>query len=156
MQTKTLVRVTGIALACLALPVGAMLVGGMLFDVSDARPGSLGYYLGVPSSIRSASATFDECRPARFRWKGRDGEGVPFVTMHYGSRLEPAEAIRRHTEALSPLACRSASTGTGATEGALMGGRLLHCLHADVLEADIHVEHAGPCREVSIGFVLND
>lgn len=154
MKTRTAAWVTGIALVCLALPGAGVLGAWMLFDVSDARPGWPEYYLGVPGSIRSTTGTFDECRPARFRWKGRDGEGVPFVVMNYASRLETGEALRLHTAALSPLACRTYLAG--GSEGATTADRQLRCDHADVLEADIHVEEAGPCREISIGFVLND
>ncbi|RZJ58909.1 MAG: hypothetical protein EON49_12925 [Acidovorax sp.] len=154
MTSRTAAWVTGAVLVCLALPAAALLAAWMLFDVSDARPGWPAYYLGVPASIRSATGTLEECRPARFRWKGRDGLGVPFVVMVYGSRLEPEQALARHAASLRPLACRL-DTDRAAVSGA-PNVLPLRCEHPDVAEADIQVEGAGPCREVSVGFVLND
>lgn len=146
--------VTGAALAGVALPLAAMAVAWMLFDASDVRPGGLAYYLGVPASIRHATGTFDECRPARFRWKGQDGLSAPFAAVNYGSRLEPAEAIRKHIAALAPLACRWDAVRVDA-EGSHHADGML-CAHPDVMEAEIGVEGTGVCREISIGFILND
>jgi len=154
MKTNTAAWATGLLVACLALPMAAVLGAWSLFDVSDARPGGLAYYLGVPAGIRDVTGTFGECRPARFRWKGRDGLSAPFVVMHYGSQLPPDEALERHAAALTPLACQK--DGERAATDSSPHTRPLRCAHPDVLAADIHVETAGPCREVSLAFTLND
>ena len=145
--------VKGLVLACLILPTTALLGLWMLFEASDVRPGWPLYYIGVPENIRDATPTFAECRPARFRWKGRDGEGVPYVAMDYGSYMDPDVALLKHAAAMAPLACRgdrAQVSGTGTHF------RHMRCKHPDVWSADISMEARGPCREVRIGFVLND
>ena len=145
--------VKGLVLAGLILPPTALLGLWMLFEVGDVRPGWPLYYIGVPQSIRDATPTFAECRPARFHWKGRDGEGVPYVAMDYGSYMNPDVALLKHTAAMAPLAC---SGDRAQVSSAGTHFRHMRCEHADVWSADISVEERGPCREVRIGFVLND
>jgi len=145
--------VKGLVLAGLILPPTALLGLWMLFEVGDVRPGWPLYYIGVPESIRDATPTFAECRPARFHRKGRDGEGVPYVAMDYGSYMNPDVALLKHAAAMAPLAC---SGDRAQVSGAGTHFRNMRCEHADVWSADISVEERGPCREVRVGFVLND
>ena len=142
-----------LVLASLILPPTAILCLWTLFEVSDVRPEWPLYYIGVPESVRDATPTFAECRPARFRWKGRDGEGVPYVAMDYGSYMDPDVALLKHTAAMAPLACRGEPA---QVSGAGTHFRNMRCEHPDVWSAEISVEGGGPCREVTVSFVLND
>ncbi len=156
-RRKTLAVASALVLTPLLTLAAGVAAAVMLFEAGEVEQGSLQYFLGVPSSIRSVVHTVQACSPPRWQWKGRDGVSSPYVAMRYDSTATLAELLQQHTSALFPLHC--------TTDGGLrvLGGVAEHsvnCSHDDVAAVSISIEGRVDgkdtgCREVTLYFVEN-
>lgn len=153
MTRRVTAVVVGTLLGTVVLAGAFIATMALLFEASDIRRGSLAYYLGVPASIRAASQPVEECRPAVFRWRGRDGLSAPFIALQYGSRAAPETIRQSHVTVWKALACQqtvSTPPGANPTHAGVL------CQHPDVLSADVLVTaHSDGCHEVAIEFTEN-
>lgn len=156
-RRKTLAVASALILAPLLTLAAGVAAAVMLFEAGEVEQGSIQYFLGVPSSIRSVAHTVQACSPSLWQWQGRDGVSSPYVAMRYGSTAALAEVLQQHTAALSPLSC------TADGEPQLLGSvvqRSMNCSHDDVAAASISIggrvdgKDAG-CREVTLYFLEN-
>ncbi|SFD89178.1 hypothetical protein [Paracidovorax konjaci] len=122
------------------------------FDISDVGRGSMTYRLAAPRSLKSVE-TIGECRPPMARWKGRDGEGVPFSSLTYGSSASTLDILRFYEAAFAKQACEVETSASGSGAAPLLG---MLCRNPEFASVQVFVDKEGACRDVTVGFTEND
>lgn len=133
------------------LAAGSAYVGAWaLFEASDVARGTVSYFLGVPASIKRLPIV-QECSAPRYRWRGRDGESPPFVSVAYSSRGGAAEILQAYDSTLKQAACTLAKTEVN-------GPRTLaefQCRGPDILSTSLWIGSESPCASVELDVVEN-
>lgn len=120
------------------------------FEGNDVSRGTLSYFLGVPTSVKRLPIV-DECSAPKYRWRGRDGESPPFVSVDYSSRSGAEEILRAYRTSLKQAACTSVKTEVS-------GPRTLtefQCQNPDILSASLWIGSESPCASVELNIVEN-
>ncbi|GKS89255.1 hypothetical protein [Acidovorax sp. SUPP2539] len=122
------------------------------FDVSEADRHSMAYQLAAPGHLRDVEI-IGECIPPKYRWKGRDGMGVPFSSLNYGSLAPATDILKIYREKFTAQSC-TPETSTPAPDSEY---RLsMTCTHQDFLEAKVFIAKQGDCKTVTVDFLDND
>jgi len=92
------------AAALVLVAVGATWLLALTWEPQQVSPGSISYFLGIPSTVR-AVPLFKTCREPRYGYVGAEGTKSSFSTVEYGSRLDRDDVIAAYRSWLEPGGC---------------------------------------------------
>lgn len=141
----------GIGLVVLA-GIAAVLYGFHLFEAENVERGSLAYYIGLPGSVRSIPLA-EECQAPVYRWRGRDGESSPYISVTYSSRSPSQNIADLYKTALTKLSCspEAAPPASSADKSLLQ----FQCRGPDILSVNVWVGNEPSCRSVTLDIIEN-
>ena len=152
LSNKSLKIAAGIGLIALAAIAAVLYVGLGLFEAENVKRGSIAYYLGLPAPIRSIPLV-DECQVPVYRWRGRDGESSPFISVTYSSRSSLQNISDFYKSALTQLSCSpETSPPASSTERNLVQ---FNCRGPYVLSVNVWAGNEASCRSVTLDIIEN-
>lgn len=144
----------------IAVGIGIIVLSGVavvlyrfhLFEAENVQRGSIAYYLGLPSSVRSIPIK-EECQIPVYRWRGRNGESSPYISANYGSNSSSQSIIDFYKTALANLSCAPIAS----LPKSFVDKRLVqfNCLGPDILLIDVWVANEPSCRSVTLDIIEN-
>lgn len=128
-----------------------LLLFSWLFEGSGVTRGSIPYYVALPAFSKSLPVR-EECEAPQYRWRGRDGESIPFTVMEYRSRADEPALAQLYRDHFRAAGC-TIDTDEGDADGRSMR---FTCNRGDIVSADVTIgPMAGSCRDVHVGTVDN-
>jgi hypothetical protein len=125
-------------------------VGSGLFEAEDVRRGSINYFLGLPTSVRTIPL-IEECQEPVYRWRGRDGASSPHISATYGSRSSPQNILGFYKKAMSQLSCSPQTEPINQPNNRTVVK--FSCSGPDILSIDVWVENEAACRSVTLDII---
>lgn len=132
--------------------VTVVLWGFNLFEAENVQRGSIAYYLGLPSSVRSIPLT-EECQAPVYRWRGRNGESSPYISATYSSRNTSQSIFAFYKTALARLSCSPEITSSASSADKSL--IQFNCRGPDVLSINVWVGNESSCRTVTLDIMEN-
>ncbi|GKS82872.1 hypothetical protein AVMA1855_01990 [Acidovorax sp. SUPP1855] len=122
------------------------------FDVSEAGRHSMAYQLAAPGHLRDVEI-IGECRPPKYRWKGRDGMGVPFSSLNYCSSAPTTDIFKIYRQAFASHSCKIETSIPESKSGSLL---ILFCDSQNFSSIQIFIADNSKCSDIVISFIGNN
>jgi hypothetical protein len=150
MEDRKTIKV--IRLVLLGLVAAFLLFWGFAwstFEVGGVGRYSIFFRLGAPEHLRAVELV-GECRSPEYYWKGRDGEGVPFSFVIYGSSAPVADLFGYYGARFKKQSCIHEITPQALGAEQMLD---MKCSNEDFRNVQVSVENKGICKEIRVGFV---
>lgn len=122
------------------------------FEVSGIERNSLTFYFAAPNHLNSVEL-IGECKKPEYQWKGRDGEGVPFSSIEFGSTSSIAQISDFYETVFSKQICKSANPKTASNSKLLLD---FNCKNESFVSVKVFIDTKVGCKNVTIDFVENN
>lgn len=139
----------GTAIGLLAL-ASVHIAAWALFEASDVPRGTVSFFLGVPASVRQLPIV-SECSAPLYRWRGRDGERPPLISVSYPSRGRAEEIVEAYGAPLKRASCNLVKTD--AYDRRTLAE--FQCQGPEIVSISLRVGDEFPCSNVELEIVEN-